>query len=131
MKIGDRYRNLKALGVIVAVFISGPAAATSPDEESAAAGPRAPGVLVHPNRWLPSNEIPNSVRRELRGQRAEFRLDIDRAGDVSACTLSGEAITERIEQTICEILVRNARFSPGLDENGVPAPGYYTSGITF
>lgn len=111
--------------VIAAVIVAGPGVtgATSP------AGP----VPINPNDWtIPNTYPPYSLLHKPEGVVA-FRLDVDRDGVPTVCTVTEPSGAANVDAQTCDWLVKRARFRPARDSKGQAVAGHYETrfGWTF
>ena len=56
-------------------------------------------------------------------------LNIDTLGRVSNCTLQQKSDFESVNAEICDLLIKNAQFTPAGDKDGNAVPGIFTATI--
>lgn len=82
-------------------------------------------------------EIGTQIGREMRigslgqNQAVNFRLDIDREGRVSGCTVQAPRRDNAVEALICRILSEKAVVTPALDGSGNPVAAPLVSRVAF
>jgi protein TonB len=77
--------------------------------------------------WLKDKDYPKEARRAGAHGTSSFRLEIDRKGRVTACTITGSSGTPILDETTCSVLLRRARFSPAEDRDGNPIAAHYSN----
>ncbi len=76
----------------------------------------------------------NYPRTELsRGQQAyvRARMIVSEEGLPTSCVVQNLMNDESFNILACELLMKNARFEPALDANGVPVRSYWTTAIRY
>jgi TonB family protein len=67
-----------------------------------------------------------AIRRGEQGV-ATFTLDVDEAGQVSACRITGSSGSAMLDETTCRIARERARFQPARDRRGRAVPDQVSS----
>ena len=81
--------------------------------------------------WVSTNAYPSS---DLRGEHegsVRYRLSIDAAGKVNACTVVATSGFAGLDQAACAELLRHAKFDAATDATGARAPGSFTGTVTW
>lgn len=67
------------------------------------------------------------------GKRAivHFRLNVDAAGQPTACHIQQSTRPKAFDDAVCKAIMRNARFDPALDAEGQPVASYWLNSVVF
>ncbi|MES2444625.1 MAG: energy transducer TonB [Pseudomonadota bacterium] len=83
--------------------------------------PRSPGS------WVVSDDYPASALRAEQSGTVNFRLEVDGAGRVTACEVTGSSGSQILDTTTCSLMRRRARFVPARGPTGEPVASSYAS----
>ena len=84
-----------------------------------------------PQSWVTNDDYPSrAVRDELEGT-VRFRLTVGSNGRVSDCTVTGSSGHTVLDDEVCRLLTRRARFDPSLDAQGNPTTGTWSSSFRW
>ncbi|MET1754023.1 TonB family protein [Novosphingobium sp. RD2P27] len=100
-----------------------------PVQQSRLSAPAKP--LSKPRSWITSSAYPRSMILLRKQGLVNFRLSVNETGTPTACQIQRSYSDEAFDKVTCELLMRNARFSPALDESGKAVPSYFVSGVRF
>jgi TonB family protein len=81
--------------------------------------------------WLVSGDYPSELWAAGTRGIVRVRLNVDANGGINGCFVQLSSKPEGFDEAVCKGLKRRAKFLPALDANGTPAPGYWTTGVTF
>lgn len=84
-----------------------------------------------PGKWLKNEDYPPAMRQKGQPGIVEFRLTVDENGIPAACHIQQSTKPEGFDRTVCEKLMRRARFEPALDKDGKPMTSYYRNVVHF
>lgn len=70
------------------------------------------------------------VRANMQG-RVEFRITVNAKGRPTGCHIRASNRPQLFDDAVCFGLMKNAKFTPALNDKGEAVPSYYWSGITF
>lgn len=70
------------------------------------------------------------VRANMQGQ-VDFRITVNAKGRPTGCHISASDRPQLFDDAVCLGLMKNAKFTPALNDKGEAVPAYYWSGITF
>ncbi|MEP4783253.1 MAG: energy transducer TonB, partial [Erythrobacter sp.] len=70
------------------------------------------------------------VRANMQGQ-VEFRVTVNAKGRPAGCHIRASNRPQLFDDAVCLGLMKNAKFKPALNAEGVAVPSYYWSRITF
>jgi TonB family protein len=80
---------------------------------------------IAPGTWVTNDDYPAEAIRERQQGTSSFRLDVDKNGVVTGCTITGSAGAQILDDAVCTLLKARARFHPALDEQGKPIAASY------
>lgn len=84
-----------------------------------------------PGSWFSDADYPlDAQRAEIDGTTA-FRLDIDRLGVPTRCTITTSSGSASLDTATCDKLMVRARFTPAKDAKGKSVPDTYNGRITW
>lgn len=93
--------------------------------------PLPPRPRGYPGNWANSNDYPSrALREEIEGV-VRFVVQVDEAGRVASCSITGSSGSPDLDATTCSLMQRRARFTPATDVNGAPVPGSWSSSIRW
>jgi TonB family protein len=81
-----------------------------------------------PSYFADSDYPADALRRHEEGN-VTFTLDVDEAGRVSACRITGSSGSAALDEATCRILRERARLTPALDGRGRPVADRLSSRI--
>jgi protein TonB len=85
----------------------------------------------NPANWVTENDYPTSAIRAEQQGRTSFRLSLDAAGKVTACTVTASSGSPVLDAATCEKLTRRARFDPAVDSTGARTAGTYIGTVNW
>ena len=71
-----------------------------------------------------------SLRNREQGD-VHFVLDVDAAGTVTACRIERSSGYSRLDEASCSMLMRRARFTPAVDDDGKPVASSYRNVVRW
>lgn len=84
-----------------------------------------------PGAWATAEDYPSlDLTAEHEGV-TRFSLSIDTSGRVSGCTVTASSGWPGLDNATCRLIMKRARFSPAMDENGQPTTGAFASAIRW
>jgi protein TonB len=84
-----------------------------------------------PQSWVTNDDYPSrAVRDEAEGT-VRFRLTVGPDGRVANCTVTGSSGHTVLDDEVCRLLARRARFDPALDAQGKPTTGTWQSSFRW
>lgn len=84
-----------------------------------------------PQSWVTNDDYPSrAVRDELEGT-VRFRLTVGSDGRVSNCDVTGSSGHSILDDEVCRLMARRARFNPALDAQGNPTTGTWSSSFRW
>lgn len=84
-----------------------------------------------PLLWLDSGDYPPAMLVRNESARLHFRLSIDASGAASGCEILQRTDPPGPARTVCDLLMKRARFKPAMDASGKPANDVYVSAVVF
>lgn len=81
----------------------------------------------NPGNWVTNNDYPIRALREERSGVVSFRLTIGPDGVPAGCDITGSSGSPDLDSTTCALMMRRARFYPGLDADGKPTGATWAS----
>ena len=92
-----------------------------------APGPKAIGI----ESWITASDYPKPALRQGVGGVVGYRLDIDAAGKVVGCRVTGPSGQSALDQPTCDLLIQRAHFAPAADAAGRAVASSYSSRIRW
>lgn len=80
-----------------------------------------------PQNWITDADYPPEALRARKFGTVGFRLDVDAAGQVTACHLAQSSGYSDLDERVCDRLLKRARFSPAQDGEGKGVPSTYSN----
>lgn len=87
--------------------------------------------IGNPGDWFPPESYPPEARIASQEGRTEFSLDIDAAGRITGCNITGSSGSDLLDSTTCSQLILNGQFKPARDRNGKAMPGKWNSAMRW
>ncbi|MCW0197061.1 energy transducer TonB [Sphingopyxis sp.] len=84
-----------------------------------------------PGRWLGPDDYPRDMLINGMQGMIQFRLTIGEDGKPLSCHIQQSTDPDGFAKTVCQLLMRRARFEPALDSEGKPMKTYYLSAVRF
>lgn len=84
-----------------------------------------------PGRWLTYSDYPATMLSQGMPGIVNFRLIVDEKGVPASCHVQQSTNPEGFDKTVCNALMRRARFDPAVDANGNPMRSYYLNRVRF
>lgn len=82
-----------------------------------------------PGTWATPEDYPSlDLNAEHEGV-TRFSLSIDTQGRVSGCSVTATSGWPGLDNATCKLIMKRARFSPAMDENGQPTTGGFASAV--
>lgn len=100
-----------------------------------APAPRAAAVAAtprgNPQSWVTNDDYPARAMREERQGVTGFRLAIGTDGKVVGCQTTRSSGSPDLDETVCSLMTRRARFKPAIGADGSPATGTYSGNFRW
>lgn len=107
------------------------AASLLPGGEAADARPPAHRARANLASYIADADYPaDAIRRHEQGI-VGFTLDVDEAGRISACRITGSSGSAALDEATCRIFRERAQFTPALDRRGRPVPDRVSSQVRW
>lgn len=91
--------------------------------------PRATPV-GNPGAWIPPNGYPPAAKASAEEGRVGFTLTIDETGLVSDCKITSTSESPLLDETTCNYMTANGRFTPPRDKNK-PVMSQWSSSVRW
>lgn len=114
--------TLLAVGLALAVM---PPASAQDDPV-----PRAKPI-GNPGAWIPANGYPPAAAASQEEGRVGFMLTIDETGRVSDCKVTSTSESPLLDETTCNYMIANGRFTPPRDKKNKPVMSQWSSSVTW
>jgi TonB family protein len=93
--------------------------------------PTAAKPASDPSDWIKITDYPADALTSRQAGTVAFKLDVDPAGNVSACRIVGSSGSASLDTMTCALLFIRARFTPARDAAGTAVAGNFSSRITW
>jgi protein TonB len=101
-------------------------------ETPAPRGPlQPPKPLGNPGSWVTTADYPPAALRIDAEGTTRFRLDIDKAGLVTGCTVVESSGNDDLDLATCDLVTSRGRFAPATDARGRKTAGVYTNSVRW
>ena len=90
-----------------------------------------PKPLTPPQSWLKSSDYPKGLVRQGVQGIVNFRLSVDPTGTPTACHIQQSTRPVEFDKTVCDLLMRRARFEPAVTKNGEAIASYWRNTVVF
>lgn len=87
-----------------------------------------PAMPVNPGEWFNSKEHPKTALRVAERGHLAYTIDVAPDGAAIRCTT---AMQTDLDRSVCELLMKSARFTPATDDQGKPAFAVYSGIASF
>jgi TonB family protein len=81
--------------------------------------------------YFSSDDYPAAALRARGEGEVRFRLEVDRIGRVTSCTVTSSSGSAALDSTTCSVILRRARFVPARDAEGRPVPDSVSGSIVW
>lgn len=92
---------------------------------------RGPQPLTKPTTWIQDNDFPYIPLIEGESGIVHFRLIVGTDGVPTKCVIQSKTSPDSFAPMTCQLLLKRARFAPGLDANGQPVETFYISSVRY
>lgn len=79
--------------------------------------------------WVPTGTFPFSEFSKLSGGRNAFRVLVDATGKPTKCEVFRPSVAGTANQTACDGIMKNGKFTPALDAQGQPIASYWITEV--
>lgn len=90
-----------------------------------------PSPIGDPGNWLSFQDYPTEALRRNEQGTVLFRLDIDISGKIQGCGIIESSGSKALDDAVCRIIPRRARFKPARDAAGEPVPSLFVNRFIF
>jgi TonB family protein len=115
---------MKRLAIMIALAAALPAMAQ--DEPA----PK-PVPIGNPGAWIPMEAYPPAAKASAEEGRVAFTLDVDNAGHVNVCKVTTSSGSPLLDDTTCNLMTANGRFTPPKDKKGKPVESRWSSSVRW
>src|SRR5436309_15926859 len=81
---------------------------------------------IDPSSWFENSYPAEAIKKGIEGS-VTFDVDVDAKGKPTACRVLVSSGYEILNQTTCDIVLRQARFVPATGVDGKPVAGHYSN----
>lgn len=81
------------------------------------------------SNWFSFNDFPPSLRFGWTAGIVHFRLNVDEAGNPTACHIQQSSRAQAFDDFVCNSVMKRAKFLPALDKDGKPIASYYRNSV--
>ncbi len=103
-------------------------AVLAPTQAQSATGPQ---PIADPSFRIGPEDLPPSALRDGPKGETSYRVDIDKDGKPTACTITGTSGNAELDAATCKIVVNKMRFIPATDDKGVPVAGTFSNSMKW
>ena len=112
------------IAVLAGIIVVSPALAQ--DEPLPRATP-----IGNPGSWIPPNSYPPGAKASAEEGRVAFTLTIDETGSVSDCKVTTTSESPLLDETTCNLMSANGRFTPPRDKKNKPTVSQWSSSVRW
>lgn len=87
-----------------------------------------PAVPVNPGEWFNSKDHPKTALRVAERGHLAYSIDVAPDGSAIRCITPSQS---DLDSSVCELLMKSARFTPAADDQGKPAFAVHTGISSF
>jgi protein TonB len=87
--------------------------------------------IGNPGLWIPPNAYPPAAKASLEEGRVTFKLTIDESGTVSDCKVTTSSESPLLDETTCNFMIANGRFTPPRDKKNRPTESQWSSSVQW
>ncbi|NBC37057.1 TonB family protein [Novosphingobium sp. FSY-8] len=84
-----------------------------------------------PGDWATADDYPSMDLRQNHEGVTRFSLSIGTDGRVTSCTVTGSSGFAGLDAATCNLVMRRARFTPAMNEDGQPTIGTYSNAVRW
>ncbi|MBN8807572.1 MAG: energy transducer TonB [Sphingomonas sp.] len=84
-----------------------------------------------PGAWIPENSYPAAAKASAEEGRVAFTLTVDETGHASDCKVTATSESPLLDETTCNLMLANARFTPARDKKGKPTESRWSSSVRW
>ena len=90
-----------------------------------------PVPVGSPGAWIPQGAYPPAAKASAEEGRVAFTLDVDERGGVIDCKVTKTSESPLLDETTCNLMMANGRFTPPRDKKGKPVQSKWSSAVTW
>jgi TonB family protein len=87
--------------------------------------------IGNPGSWIPPNAYPPAAKASAEEGRVAFTLTIDETGSVSDCKITATSESPLLDETTCNLMTANGRFSPARDKKNKATASQWSSSVRW
>lgn len=118
---------MRPIGVMTLIASLGSLAAPALAQDAL---PRATPI-GNPGTWIPADAYPPAAKASAEEGRVTFKLTIDETGSVSDCKVTTSSESPLLDETTCNLMMANGRFSPPRDKKNRPTASQWSSSVRW
>jgi TonB family protein len=88
-------------------------------------------VAIKPTKWLTPNDVPVESLPMNAQTRFEVAITVDPSGKTENCRVEQSSARQELNERMCHLIKRRARFDPATDAKGQPTYGVYRTYFEF
>lgn len=86
---------------------------------------------INIDRWITDSDYPpQAIRKNLQGS-TRFKLVVDPTGQTESCSVILASGSDVLDNKVCELLIKRARFRPAKDVDGTNIYGTMTTSVNW
>ena len=101
------------------------------DQPEKEAAPPKPTPIGNPGSWIPADGYPPAARASAEEGRVSFTLDVDETGRVSECKVTTSSGSPLLDDSTCNYMTANGRFTPPHDAKNKPITSKWSSSMLW
>jgi TonB family protein len=90
-----------------------------------------PTPIGSPGSWIPADGYPPAARASAEEGRVGFTLEVDDTGRVSECKVTVTSGSPLLDDTTCNFMTANGRFTPPRDARNKPVASKWSSAMLW
>jgi TonB family protein len=94
-------------------------------------GSTLPIPKANPGLWISTEDYPTLALAEKRSGTTSFRIEVDKSGAVSSCTVIVSSGHKDLDDATCEYVSKRALFDPATDKRGRKVTGVYQNRVSW
>lgn len=87
--------------------------------------------IGNPGTWIPANGYPPAAKASAEEGRVTFKLTIDETGSVSDCKVTTSSESPLLDESTCNFMIANGRFTPPRDKRNRPTASQWGSSVQW
>lgn len=94
-------------------------------------GSTLPVPKASPGTWIGTADYPTDALKENRSGRTGFRVDVNKLGRVTKCSITVSSGHDDLDQATCDYVTTRAIFEPATDKKRKVVNGIYQNSVTW